>query len=68
MTARQNKMKWTRLNALELAKKLDNVSGACRQTGLNRPHFFDYKKRLLLRGLDELLGLPPMKSKHWEKK
>jgi hypothetical protein len=53
-----------RLSVLELAEALQNVSAACRQRGMTRTQFYDYKRRFELQGLDGLKDLPPIHKSH----
>jgi transposase InsO family protein len=53
-----------RLSVLELAQALGNVSVACRQRGMTRTQFYDYKRRFELQGLEGLKDLPPMHKTH----
>jgi len=40
-----------RLSVLELAQALGNVSEACRQRGMSRTQFYEYKRRFQTHGL-----------------
>jgi transposase InsO family protein len=53
-----------RRSVLELAEALQNVSAACRQRGMTRTQFYDYKRRFELQGLDGLKDLPPIHKSH----
>src|SRR5215469_11034115 len=53
-----------RLSVLQLAELLGNVSGACRQRGMTRTQFYDYKRRFELQGLEGLKDLPPIHKTH----
>jgi hypothetical protein len=53
-----------RLSVLELAQALGNVSAACRQRGMTRTQFYDYKRRFELQGLEGLKDLPPIHKNH----
>jgi hypothetical protein len=53
-----------RLSVLELAKSLGNVSEACRQRGMTRTQFYDYKRRFQTHGLEGLRDLPPIHKTH----
>lgn len=53
-----------RRSVLELAKVLGNVSEACRQGGMTRTQFYDYKRRFELYGLEGLKDLPPVHKTH----
>jgi transposase InsO family protein len=53
-----------RLSVLELAEALQSVSAACRQRGMTRTQFYDYKRRFALQGLEGLKDLPPIHKTH----
>jgi transposase InsO family protein len=53
-----------RLSVLELAEALGNVSAACRQRGMTRTQFYDYKQRFELQGIEGLKNLPPIHKNH----
>src|SRR5579863_9845459 len=53
-----------RLSVLQLAELLGNVSVACRQRGMTRTQFYDYKRRFELQGLEGLKDLPPIHKTH----
>jgi len=44
-----------KLNILELGKKLDNISEACRRLGVSRQHYYDIKSAVQENGIDGLL-------------
>jgi len=54
MTA-EEKLAHQRLSVLELAQTLGNVSEACRQRGMSRTQFYEYKRRFLT-WLEEQIG------------
>jgi hypothetical protein len=58
------KLAHRRLTVLELAERLGNVSEACRQGGIDRISFYDWKRRFQLEGLDGLKDLPPIAKSH----
>ena len=60
----QEKVARQRLSVLQLAEALGNVSGACRQRGMMRTQFYDYKRRFELQGLEGLKDLPPIHKSH----
>jgi len=43
-----------RLNLLELAQTLGNISEACRRQGISRTQFYEYKQRFQKLGLEGL--------------
>ncbi len=49
-----------KLSVLELAAALGNVSEACRQRGVSRTQFYEYKRRFQTYGLEGLKDLPPI--------
>lgn len=53
-----------RLSVLELAKELGNVAEACRQRGLDRTSFYEWKRRFQTRGFEGLKDLPPIHRSH----
>ena len=63
MTA-EEKVARQKLSVLELAKTLDNVSEACRQRGISRTSFYEYKRRFQTHGLEGLKDLPPIHKSH----
>ena len=64
MTVAEKKVVRHRLNALELAKALGNVSEACRRRGICRSQFYEYKRRFQTHGLEGLVDLPPIHKTH----
>jgi hypothetical protein len=53
-----------RLSVLQLAETLGSVSEACRQRGMTRTMFYEYKKRFQTHGLEGLKDLPPIHKTH----
>lgn len=53
-----------RLSVLELAAALGNVSQACRQRGMTRTQFYEYKRRFQTHGIEGLKDLPPVHKTH----
>ena len=53
-----------RLSVLELAQALGNVSAACRQRGMTRTQFYEYKKRFVAQGIEGLKDMPPIPRSH----
>ncbi len=60
----EEKIAHQRLSVLELAETLGNVSEACRQRGMTRTQFYEYKKRFAEHGLAGLKDLPPVAKSH----
>jgi transposase InsO family protein len=60
----EEKVAQHRLSVLELANALDNVSEACRQRGMTRTQFYEYKRRFQTHGLEGLKDLPPIHHNH----
>jgi hypothetical protein len=48
----------------ELAKAQGNVAEACRQRGLDRSSFYEWKRRFQTQGFDGLKDLPPIYKSH----
>lgn len=53
-----------RLDVLQLAELLGNVSAACRRRGLSRTQFYEYKRRFQTHGLAGLMDLLPIHHSH----
>jgi len=60
----ETKIVHQRLTVLELAESLGNVSAACRQRGVSRTQFYEYKRRFQTHGLAGLKDLPPIHHSH----
>src|SRR5579884_2962632 len=60
----EEKIARQRLSVLQLAEALQNVSAACRQRGMTRTQFYEYKRRFELQGLEGLKDLPPIHKTH----
>ena len=60
----EEKLARQRLSVLELAETLGNVSEACRQRGMTRTQFYEYKKRFQTFGFEGLKDLPPIHKTH----
>jgi transposase InsO family protein len=60
----EEKLARQRLSVLELAETLGNVSEACRQRGMSRSQFYEYKRRFQEEGLAGLKDLPPIPKDH----
>ena len=60
----EEKIAHQRLSVLQLAEALENVSAACRQRGMARTQFYEYKRRCELQGLEGLKDLPPIHKTH----
>jgi transposase InsO family protein len=58
------KLAESRLSVLELAKELGNVAEACRQRGLDRTSFYEWKRRFQTQGFEGLKDLPPIHKSH----
>ena len=58
------KLARTRLSVLELAQELGSVSKACRQAGMDRTSFYEWKRRFQTHGLAGLKDLPPVHKSH----
>jgi transposase InsO family protein len=53
-----------KLSVLELAQSLGNVTEACRQRGVSRTQFYEYKRRFQTHGIEGLKDLPPIHKTH----
>jgi hypothetical protein len=58
------KLAHQRRSVLELAESLGNVSRACRQAGMDRTSFYEFRRRFQTHGLEGLLDLPPVYHTH----
>ncbi len=63
MTA-EEKIAHQRLSVLQLAEALGNVSEACRQRGMTRTQFYEYKRRFQTHGIEGLKDFPPVHKSH----
>jgi len=59
-----SKLAQQRLSVIELAKELGNVAEACRQRGLDRTSFYEWKRRFQTQGFEGLKDLPPIHKSH----
>lgn len=64
MTTAEKKVVNHRVNVLQLAKALGNVSEACRRRGMDRTSFYEYKRRLQTHGVEGLIDMPPIHHSH----
>lgn len=53
-----------RMRTLQLADELKNVARACREGGMDRTSFYEWKRRFQLHGLDGLKDQPPVRKTH----
>lgn len=60
----ETKIAQQRLSLLELAQGLGNVAEACRQRGVSRTQFYEYKRRFQTHGMVGLKDLPPIHQTH----
>lgn len=60
----ETKLARQRLSVLQLAQELGNVAAACRQRGISRTQFYEYKRRFQTHGLEGLKDLPPIPKHH----
>lgn len=63
MTAEEELVR-QRLNLLQLAEALGNVSEACRRRGISRTQFYEYRRRFQAHGLEGPKDLPPIHKSH----
>ena len=59
MTAKK-KLAQKKLNLLQLAEKLGNVSKACRMNKVSRSQYYEYKRAFQEHGFDGLIDKPPI--------
>ena len=59
MTAK-NKIAHGRLDLLQLAERINNVTEACKRRGISRSQFYEYKRAFQQHGLDGLIDRPPV--------
>lgn len=59
-----DKLARQRLSVIELAQALGNVSEACRQSGMTREMFYEWRRRFQTHGLAGLRDLPPVAKSH----
>lgn len=59
-----SKVAQQRMSVLELARELGNVAEACRQRGMDRTSFYEWKRRFQTQGFDGLRDLPPIHKSH----
>jgi transposase InsO family protein len=64
MSTAEKKLVKQRLSVLELAEALGNASEACRQRGMSRSQFYEFKRRFQTHGLEGLKDLPPIHKYH----
>ncbi len=53
----EDKLAYQRLSVWELAERLGNVREACRQRGVSRTQFYEYKRRFQTHGIEGLKDL-----------
>jgi transposase InsO family protein len=58
------KLAYNRLSVIELAETLGNITKACRQMGMDRNSFYEWKRRFQTQGLEGLKDLPPIHKSH----
>src|SRR5512140_3775133 len=58
------KLALQRLRVLELSNELGSVTKACRQGGMHRSAFYEWKRRYQTHGLEGLKDLPPVHKSH----
>ena len=60
----REKLAHEKLALLKLVESLGNVSKACRQLGVSRSQFYEYKQRFAAHGLEGLKDRPPIHKGH----
>lgn len=58
------KLAHRRLSVLELSQELGSVSKVCKQAGMDRTSFYEWKRRFQTHGLEGLKDLPPVHKGH----
>ena len=58
------KLAWQRRDLLYLGHAIGNISEACRQRGVSRTQFYEYKRRFQENGLEGLKDRPPVHKSH----
>jgi transposase len=53
-----------RLQVIQLAESLGNVSEACRKTGIDRTSFYEWRRRYAAKGIEGLKDLQPSHKDH----
>lgn len=53
-----------RMSVLQLAEALGNVSAACKNAGMDRTSFYEWKRRFQTHGIDGLKDSPPVHLTH----
>lgn len=60
----EKKIMQQRLEALQLAEMLGNVTKVCWERGISRTQFYEYKRRFQTHGFEGLKDLPPIHKSH----
>jgi len=60
----ENKIIQHKLSVLQLAEALGNITQACKQRGVSRTQFYEYKRRFQTHGMEGLRDLPPIAKNH----
>lgn len=60
----EKKIMQQRLEALQLAEMLGNVTKVCWERGISRTRFYEYKRRFQTHGFEGLKDLPPIHKSH----
>lgn len=60
----EQKIMYKRLEALKLAEEIGNITQVCRERGISRPRFYEYKRRFQKYGFEGLRDLPPIPKSH----
>lgn len=64
LSVSEKKIMRQRLDALQLAEELGNVTRVCRERGISRTQFYEYKRRFQSHGFEGLRDLPPIHKSH----
>jgi len=60
----ENKIIQHKLSVLQLAEALGNITQACKQRGVSRTQFYEYKRRFQTHGMEGLRDMPPIAKNH----
>lgn len=60
----EQKIMYKRLEALKLAEEIGNITKVCRERGISRLLFYEYKRRFQKYSFEGLKDLPPTPKSH----
>ena len=64
METKDKKIIRHKMSVLDLAKTLGNITQACKQRGISRTQFYEWKRRFQTHGMEGLRDLPPIVKNH----